>query len=155
MHEAATVSALAVTLSLALGRPRVSPRLRIGPGLAAVAGVLILSLAGGLRVPDVLTALDVLWRPLVTLASVMTMTGVAARAGLFGQLAALVEPRAEAGAGRLFALVFALSFATAAVFNNDAAILVLTPVVVGLVRGRYPDAPTLLLPFGFAVFLAG
>jgi hypothetical protein len=41
----------------------------------------------------------------------MVMTGVAARVGVFGQLAALLVPRASAGAARLFALVFGLSFA--------------------------------------------
>jgi arsenical pump membrane protein len=56
--------------------------------------------------------------------------------------------------GRLFAMVFGLALATAAVFNNDAAILVLTPVVVTLVRRIYPETPSLLLPFAFAVFMA-
>jgi arsenical pump membrane protein len=155
VREAAAVSALAVTLSLALRRP-VLPwlRLRIGPGLAAGLGVLILVVAGDLPGADVVEALDVLWRPLVALASIMVMTGVAARVGLFQQLAALVRPHAAAGAGRLFGLVFVLSLATAAAFNNDAAILVLTPLVVLLVRELYPDTPGLLLPFAFAVFMA-
>jgi arsenical pump membrane protein len=161
VDAAAAVSALAVTLGLALRRPslRAVPLLlpsglRIGPGVAAGLGVVILLLAGNLHGGDVAEALDVLWRPLVALASIMVMTGVAARVGLFGQLATLVVPRGGAGATRLFGLVFALSFATAAVFNNDAAILVLTPVVVVLVRGLYPDTPSLLLPFAFAVFMA-
>jgi arsenical pump membrane protein len=156
VHEAAAVSALAVTLSLALRRPVLPFGIRIGPGLAAGLGVLILTVAGDLRVADVAEALAVLWRPLVALASIMVMTGVAARVGLFGQLAALIPPHAGAGAGatRLFGLVFLLSLGTAAVFNNDAAILVLTPVVVLLVRELYPDTPSLLLPFAFAVFMA-
>jgi arsenical pump membrane protein len=128
--------------------------LRIGPGIAAGLGVLVLLVAGDLRAPDVLEALDVLWRPLVALASIMVMTGVAARVGLLHQLATMVVRRAGRRASHLFALVFALSFVTAAIFNNDAAILVLTPVVVALVRQRYPDRPSLLVPFAFAVFMA-
>ncbi|MGH3679592.1 MAG: ArsB/NhaD family transporter [Natronosporangium sp.] len=156
MHEAAAVSALAVTLSLALRRPvlRFGLRIRVGPGIAAGLGVLILVVAGDLRAGDLTGALAVLWRPLLALASIMVLTGVAARVGLFRQLAGLVLPHAGAGAPRLFGLVFALSLATAAVFNNDAAILVLTPVVVVLVRELYPDTPYLLLPFAFAVFMA-
>ena len=73
---------------------------------------------------------------------------------MFEQLAAIVVPRAGASATRLFTLVFVLSLGTAAVLNNDAAILVLTPVVVLLVRQLYPDTPSLLLPFAFAVFMA-
>jgi arsenical pump membrane protein len=154
VHEAAAVSALAVTLGLALRRPVLLSRVRIGPGPAAGLGVLILVVAGDLRVGDLAEAWQVLWRPLAALASIMVMTGVAARVGLFGQLAGLLRPPAGAGAGRLFGLVFALSLATAAVFNNDAAILVLTPVVVALVRAHYPGTPQLLVPFAFAVFMA-
>jgi arsenical pump membrane protein len=40
------------------------------------------------------------------------------------------------------------------VLNNDAAILLLTPAVVLLVRRLYPDEPKLLVPFAFAVFMA-
>lgn len=154
MREAAAVSALAVTLGLALHRPVLLSRLRVGPGLAAGLGVLILLVTGGLPARAVAEAAAVLWRPLVALASIMVMTGVAARVGLFERLAALLVPRGRAGAGRLFGLVFTLSLATAAVFNNDAAVLVLTPVVVALVRALYPDTPELLVPFAFAVFAA-
>lgn len=148
------ISALAVTLSLALRRPAL-PRIgwRVGPGIAAALGVLILLGLGGVSGADVRDAVEVLWRPLVALASIMVMTGVAARVGLFAQLAVLIL-RPAASAGRLFGLVFALSFVTAAVFNNDAAILVLTPVVVLIIRTLYPDTPGLLLPFAFAVFMA-
>jgi arsenical pump membrane protein len=154
MHEAAAVTALAVTLSLALRRPVLPRGVRVGPGIAAGAGVLILTLVGPLRPGDVAGAVQVLWGPLLALASIMVMTGAAARVGLFQRLAELILPHAAAGAVRLFAVVFLLSLATAAVFNNDAAILVLTPVVVPLVRRIYPDTPSLLLPFAFAVFMA-
>jgi arsenical pump membrane protein len=40
------------------------------------------------------------------------------------------------------------------VMNNDAAVLIMTPVVVGLVRRVFPGRPQLVLPFAFAVFLA-
>ncbi len=154
MQEAATVTALAVTLGLALRRPVLPRGLRIGPGVAAALGVTVLAVAGGLSIADVAEALDVLWPPMLALASIMVMTGVAARAGVFQRLAELILPHAAAGAGRLFAIVFVLGVATATVFNNDAAILVLTPVVVTLVRQIYPDSPHLLLPFAFAVFMA-
>jgi arsenical pump membrane protein len=122
--------------------------------VAAAIGVLIMVAAGDLHWADMREALDVLWRPLLALASIMVMTGVAARVGVFEQLAAIVLPRAGASASRLFTLVFVLSLGTAAVLNNDAAILVLTPVVVVMVRRLYPDTPSLLVPFAFAVFMA-
>lgn len=154
MHEAAAVTALAVTLSLALRRPVLPRGIRVGPGIAAAAGVLIVTIAGPLRPGDMAEALRVLWGPMLALASIMVMTGAAARVGLFQRLAELILPYAAAGAARLFAVVFLLSLTTAAVFNNDAAVLVLTPVVVTLVRRIYPNTSSLVLPFAFAVFMA-
>src|SRR4051794_5240639 len=154
MHEAAAVSALAMTVSLTLRRPVLPSGIRIGPALAAGLGVLVLVAAGDLHSHDAREAFDILWRPFLALASIMIMTGVAGRVGAMDQLARRVVPRTGASAKRLFGLVFLLSLGTAAVLNNDAAILLLTPVVVLLVRRLYPDTPSLVLPFAFAVFMA-
>ena len=154
MREAAAVSALALTLGLTLRRPLLPTGLRIGPGIAAAVGVAAAVAVGGIHAGDVGDAAETLWRPFLALAGLMVITGVAGRLGLMERLAALVVPRAGGSPTRLFGLVFALSAATAAVLNNDAAILLLTPVVVLLVRGLYPDRPGLLVPFAFAVFMA-
>jgi arsenical pump membrane protein len=50
--------------------------------------------------------------------------------------------------------VFVLSLVTASVLSNDAAILLLTPLVLTFIRGCYPSRPRLLVPFAFAVFMA-
>jgi len=47
-----------------------------------------------------------------------------------------------------------LSAITSAALNNDAAVLLLTPLIVGLVRRCYPHRPDLIIPFAFAVFAA-
>lgn len=154
MREAAAVSALALTLGLTLRRPLLPTGLRVGPGIAAVIGVAVALAVGGIHGDDITEAGETLWRPFLALVGLMVITGVAGRLGLMERLAALVVPRARGSATRLFGLVFALSAGTAAVLNNDAAILLLTPVVVLLVRGLYPDRPGLLVPFAFAVFMA-
>jgi arsenical pump membrane protein len=154
VREAAAVSALALTLGLTLRRPQLPTGLRVGPGIAAVVGVAVAIAVGGVHAGDVRDAGETLWRPFTALVGLMVITGVAGRLGLMDRLAALVVPRAAGSATRLFGLVFALSLGTAAVLNNDAAILLLTPVVVLLVRGLYPDRPSLLVPFAFAVFMA-
>ncbi len=154
MREAAAVSALALTLGLTLRRPLLPTGVRIGPGIAAVIGVAVAIAVGGIHGDDVTEAGETLWRPFLALIGLMVITGVAGRLGLMDRLAALVVPRAAGSATRLFGLVFVLSLTTAAVLNNDAAILLLTPVVVLLVRGLYPDRPSLLVPFAFAVFMA-
>lgn len=154
MREAAAVSALALTLGLTLRAPLLPTGVRVGPGIAAVIGVGVALLLGGIGEQDIVEAFDVLWRPFVALMGLMVLTGVAGRVGLMERLAAVVLPRAGGSATRLYALVFVLSLGTAAVLNNDAAILLLTPVVVLLVRALYPDRPSLLVPFAFAVFMA-
>jgi arsenical pump membrane protein len=84
----------------------------------------------------------------------MVMTAAAGRLGVLDCVAESVFRRASLSIGRLYFLVFFLSVATASLLNNDAAILLLTPLVLGLVRQRYPGHPQLLLPFAFAVLMA-
>jgi arsenical pump membrane protein len=152
--EAAAVSALALTVGLTLRRPLLPHGVRVGPGLAAAAGVALALVFGGIGRQDVSEAAEVLWRPLIALVGLMVITGVAGRVGVMERLAAIVLAHGRGSATRLFALVFVLSLCTAAVLNNDAAILLLTPVVVLLVRATYPGRPELLVPFAFAVFMA-
>jgi arsenical pump membrane protein len=53
-----------------------------------------------------------------------------------------------------FTIVFALGVVTPSLLNNDAAILILTPLVVALARRLYPRRPDITFAFAFAVFLA-
>jgi arsenical pump membrane protein len=93
----------------------------------------------------------------------MVMTRAAQLLGLLDYLAGLLDrsmsPRSTAAGSqavpwRAFAIVFVMGCVTASVLNNDAAILLLTPIVVALVRRRYRERPELVMPFAFAVFLA-
>lgn len=151
--ELAAYSTAAVTLGLVVTRPRLSPGLRISPAMAALAGVLVM-LALGIVEPGHLgdAALD-LWSPFVAIAAIMVMTEVASRVGLLALWAERID-RIAGSASRLFALVFCLGVLTSASLNNDAAILVLTPLVVALVRRRFPGRPDLVLAFAFAVFVS-
>jgi arsenical pump membrane protein len=153
VREAAAISSLGVVVALVLSRPTIR-RFRVGPATAAALGVLLMLLAGLVRPDDIREAATVLWRPLLTVTAIMVMAATARRLGVLSRLAAGVVPLARGSTTRLFGFVFALSALTAAVLNNDAAVLVLTPLVVLLVRERYPDQPKLLVPFAFAVFMA-
>ena len=48
-------------------------------------------------------------------------------------------------------MVFALAVVTPALLNNDAAILMLTPIVVGLTRRLYPGKPAVTVAFAVSV----
>lgn len=155
MDQAVAFGALAATVGLAVARPRLGARFRVTPGVAAFAGVLAL-LAARLLTPRMLVdAARVQWRPLVTVTSVMILAGVVHEVGAFERLAARIERRARTrAAGSTFAVVFVLSAVTASLLNNDAAILILTPLVVALTRRLYRHRPDATLAFAFAVFLA-
>jgi arsenical pump membrane protein len=84
----------------------------------------------------------------------MALAAVAHHLGVLDRLAAATHPLARGSTPRLFALVFGLSALTAAVLNNDSAILLLTPLVILLVRAVYPRDPEVHVPFVFAVFMA-
>ena len=151
--EVAAYSTVAMTLGLVVTRPRVRGELRLSPALAAFAGVLIMLALGIVQPEHWVRAARNLWSPFVAIGSIMIMTEVALRVGLLDWWASRVEARARS-TSHLFGLVFALGVLTSATLNNDAAILLLTPLVVALVRRRYPDRPELVVPFAFAVFMS-
>lgn len=149
--ETLTYSTVAVTLGLVVARPRLGNRIRITPAMAAFGGVLILTLLGVIRIADIGWALGMMWRPMLGIVAIMVMTGVARRAGVLDGLAESVFVRAGGSAAMVFALVFGFGVLTAAVLNNDSAVLLLTPLVVGAARRRFPR---LVVPLAFAVFLS-
>jgi len=149
--EVLTYSTVAVTLGLVVTRPRIGARFRVTPAMAALAGVALLAAVGSVRVADVTWAARTMWRPLVGIVSIMLMTGVARRVGVLDGVADFVFRRARGSATRLFAMVFLFGALTAAVLNNDSAILLVTPIVVAAAKRRYPS---LVVPLAFAVFLS-
>lgn len=142
------LAALATMLAITLGWPR-----RVAALAGAGAGVLLLSLGGLVGWTDLVETATTLWRPLITVTGVMLMTACAHHVGLFAALAELVEPATRGPVRRAFRLVFTLSAVTASLLSNDAAILVLTPTVITLLRTVYPRRhPKFTLAFSFAVF---
>lgn len=149
--EALTYSTVAVTLGLVVARPRIGPRFRLSPALAALIGVAILAAIGSVSLADVGGAAATMWRPLVGIVSIMLMTGVARRTGVLAGVADFVFARAMGSPAKLFAFVFAFGVLTAAVLNNDSAILLLTPLVIDAAQRRHR---TMVVPLAFAVFLS-
>jgi len=126
---------------------------------AAAAGALLgvaIALAGSaVRTPDVTNAAKDLWRPLVTILGLMATTACAAELGVFEWIASLIEPRTRGPVRHAFRFVYVLSALTAALLSNDAAILLVPPVVLALLRTVYPRRnPKFLVPFAFCTFVA-
>lgn len=125
------------------------------PAVGALLGLGI-ALGGGVATPDDITrALGELWRPMLGIVGIMVTTACAAELGIFARVASWIEPRTRGPVKHAFRLVFAIAAITAAVLSNDAAILLLTPVIVELLRAVYPKRhPKFVLPFAFAAFVA-
>ena len=147
----AAFGALALTVALVVGRPRLRG-VPIPPYVGAAPGVLVMLACGVLSPADLVRGASMLWRPLLTIACIMSTTAVAHRLGIFDRASRAIEIRTRGPVSRAFTATFAICAATATVFNNDAAILLLTPVIVPVIRRMYPRRPYLVGPFAFAIF---
>jgi arsenical pump membrane protein len=90
----------------------------------------------------------------VAILSIMLTTSAAREAGIFDRIALAIEKRARGSALRTFNVIFVASAVTAAMLNNDSAVLLLTPLAVALARRLYPGRPLVVDAFAFAVFLS-
>jgi len=144
------VLALIVALAIALAW-----RSAWAPAVGALVGVAI-ALAGRVAtVEDVEHAARDLWQPLIVIVGIMTTTACAAELGVFARLATWIEPRTRGPVRHAFRMVFAIAAVTAALLSNDAAILLVTPVVIELLKTVYPKRhPKFVVPFAFAAFVA-
>ncbi|HWZ85157.1 MAG TPA: ArsB/NhaD family transporter [Thermoanaerobaculia bacterium] len=148
----AAFSILALTVSLSLARPRIRG-LRVEHAIAAGLGA-FLSLALGIVPLDLVAlAIRLLFFPILTIVSLMVITLIAEKAGLFELLSRSIAMAARGNGRRLFAYVFGCGAVTGMVFTNDAAVLIFTPLVFQLVEQVQGDSWTLRnkVPYYFAV----
>ena len=140
--------AVALVIALAWRHPWAPP-------IGALAGVLVAFVGGVVELADLGQALAELWRPMISIVGIMVTTVCAAELGVFTRMASLIEPRTRGPVRHAFRFVFVIAAITAALLSNDAAILLVTPVVVALLRAVYPKRnPKFLVPFAFAAFVA-
>jgi arsenical pump membrane protein len=152
MAHATAVSILALTVGLSLARPRLGT-VRITPPGAAVLGALLMLLTRLVTATGAFRALVFLVEPLVTIASLMVITLVADHAGLFRLAAQRLAVAARGDGRRLFRYLFFTGTAAGALFTNDAAVLIFTPMVHRLVEQAREESwgPAQKLPYYFAV----
>ena len=148
MIVAALAMAVALVIALAWRHPW-------APAAGALAGLVVALATGIAGTADLSSALRALWRPVLGIVGIMATTACAAELGIFTRLAAWIEPRTRGPVRHAFRLVYVIAALTAALLSNDAAILLLTPVVIELLRAVYPRRnPKFVLPFAFATFVA-
>jgi arsenical pump membrane protein len=106
-----------------------------------------------IHLETVTSAVRDLWQPFLTLGSIMVMTHIATELGVL-ELWARRASRWAHTTRRAFGATFFFGVVTSTLLNNDAAILLLVPLVLAMVKRRFADPARMAVPFAFAVFMA-
>lgn len=123
-------------------------------GWSASAGAILALLCGVVHLADIPTVWNIVWNATATFIAVIIISLLLDEAGLF-EWTALHVARWGGGRGRtLFVLIIMLGAAVSALFANDGAALILTPIVMAmLITLGFSPAATLAFVMG-AGFIA-
>ncbi|MES2365135.1 MAG: arsenic transporter [Pseudomonadota bacterium] len=128
-----------VTLALVIRQPK-----GLGIGTAAWLGAGAALLAGTVSLTDIPTVWHIVWDATFTLIALILISLILDAAGFF-EWSALHVARWAQGSGRaLFVLIVLLGSVIAALFANDGAVLILTPLVVEMLRALRFSPPAML-----------
>jgi arsenical pump membrane protein len=128
-----------LTLGLVIWQPR---GLGIGWGAGLGAGLALLT--GVIRLEDIPVVWGIVWNATGTFIAVVIISLLLEAAGFFEWAALHVARWGGGRGGRLFVLMILLGAGVSALFNNDGAALILTPIVAAMLAAlRFSPQATL------------
>lgn len=128
-----------LTLTLVIWQPK-----GLGIGWSACGGAALALACGVIHLTDIPVVWHIVWNATGTFIAIIIISLLLDRAGFF-EWAALHVARWGGGRGRmLFVLLILLGAAVSALFANDGAALILTPIVISMLLAlRFSPAATL------------
>ncbi|MER0040685.1 MULTISPECIES: arsenic transporter [unclassified Pseudomonas] len=127
------------TLVLVIWQPR-----GLGVGWSATIGAALALMVGAVSFQDIPTVWAVVWNATATFIAIIIISLLLDEAGFFEWAALHVARWANGNGRRLFAFTVLLGAAVSALFANDGAALILTPIVISLlVALRFSAGATL------------